>query len=112
MDAAIGLMRFSASSLKGMSARKAVFLLAEVIAVVKRSHSWEWIGEWLIENGVKAKNGKLPARVLANYLSSAKKEGLVDESRVDEIASLLKNRKKVEIDIEIALTAPRKRASN
>jgi hypothetical protein len=96
MDPIKELLESSESSIQGMTARRAVFKLAEAIAVVKRSRSWEWIGDWMIGRGVKSKDGTITPRVLANYLSAAKKEGLIDDSRVDAIARQLDEKLRVE----------------
>lgn len=96
MDPIKELLESSESSIQGMTARRAVFKLAEAIAVVKRSRSWEWIGDWMIVRGVKSKDGAITPRVLANYLSAAKKEGLIDDSRVDAIARQLDEKLRVE----------------
>lgn len=96
MDPIKELLESSESSIQGMTARRAVFKLAEAIAVVKRSRSWEWIGDWMISRGVKSKDGAITPRVLANYLSAARKDGLIDESRVDLLARKIDERLRVE----------------
>lgn len=96
MDPIKELLESSESSIQGMTARRAVFKLAEAIAVVKRSRSWEWIGDWMISRGVKSKDGSITPRVLANYLSAAKKAGLIDDGRVEAIAQQLDEHLRVE----------------
>lgn len=96
MDPIKELLESSESSIQGMTVRRAVFKLAEAIAVVKKSRSWEWIGEWMISRGVKSKAGSITPRVLANYLSAARKDGLIDEKRVDLLARQIDERLRVE----------------
>lgn len=101
MDPIKELLESSESSIQGMTARRAVFKLAEAIAVVKKSRSWEWIGDWMISRGVKSKDGSITPRVLANYLSAARKEGLINESRVELLARQIDERLRVETLSEI-----------
>ncbi len=96
MDPIKELLESSESSIHGMTARRAVFKLAEAIAVVKRSRSWEWIAEWMLGRGVKSKDGSIAPRVLANYLSAAKKDGLIDATRVERLAREIDDRLRVE----------------
>lgn len=96
MDPIKELLESSESSIQGMTARRAVFKLAEAIAVVKRSRSWEWIAEWMLSRGVKSNDGAIAPRVLANYLSAAKKDGLIDDARVERLAREIDARLRVE----------------
>ena len=88
------------STLRGMTAKRAVFKLAEVIAVARRGHSWEWIANWLSDKGVVSQRGVrgsdgvvrpgvLSPESLSNYFSEAKKNGLVDEKRVEALVKVL-----------------------
>ena len=86
------------SSLAGMTANRAVEKLAEVIAVARRGHSWEWVAKWLYAKGVKSQRGNAPMspETLSNYFSLARKKGLVDEERVDKLVKVLDAKVRVE----------------
>ena len=97
MDANNKFVESIEATLAGMTVRRVVAKLAEVLAVARRSRSWDWIANWLFSHGVKSqRGGRVSPETLSNYFSEAKRKGLIDETRVELLISELDARLRVE----------------